>query len=228
MPGSLVALFLLLYLPALVHSLFTLAAGAELDRTRPDTARALHGLVHQVVLLGVLVVTWRAGWWEAADLGVVWHPLSIPAGLVAWFVLSRLHTRIAPAGPHDPWVHVGALRRFWPRGRFGQACIVGTLVTNPFTEELATRGVFVVLASEVTGSTLLALAGGATFNLALHAYQGARHLWWHLLFFLTTALLALSPVGLPAAIVLHFCADVAHTDGRGTLGWVRAARAART
>lgn len=226
--AALLALFALLELPQAAHSVWVFAfPAAPESRARVDSARALQGLLKQLILLGALAITWAEGWWSAGSVGLVPSAVAIPIGMLAWAVITagrRLETRGRTGPPPDPATYVAGLRQFWPRERVGKAFTVATFALNGVTEELVTRGIFVHHLGEATGSVALAVAVGLAVNVALHAYQGRQHLPWHAGFYALTVALLYSPLGLLAAVALHVCADLAHADGRPTLAWVRASR----
>lgn len=154
---ALVGLFLLLYLPILTYSIELALFGHE-EASRATTRTAWRGLQQQAVLALALAGTWALGWWDAASVGWVWDPWAIPAGAAAWLVVKALRQvegTLFP-GTHDPHVHVRALRAMWPRSRAGHGLVIAGLAVNPFTEELITRGIFVFVVHQATGS----LVGG--------------------------------------------------------------------
>lgn len=226
---ALIALFAVIELPIFFSSIST-ALGMRSRERRMDTQRAFGGALQQLVLIGLLAVTYLEGWWSADSIGIVWTSIAIPVGIAVdalyrWMTRVVLR-RITPPDAYDPKKYVAGLARFWPRSRAGKIACVTTLALNGFTEELVTRGIFVHVVGRLAGSLAIGVLVGLAVNVVLHLYQGKQTLVQHAIFYLLTVLLLESPLGMLAAITLHVCADLAHADGRKTLAWVRAYRRA--
>ena len=79
---------------------------------------------------------------------------------------------------------------------------------NPFTEELISRGIMVLLLGRLVESNAFAIILGFVLNLGVHLYQGSRALRLHALFYVAVILLLYSPFGLTGAFGFHFAGDL--------------------
>ena len=121
-----------------------------------------------------------------------------------------------------------AMRRFFPRSARGRHLVWRGIVFVPFVEEIAHRGILVVLFARESGHLVPVIGLGLLVAIAVHAYQGATQILIHLCFAGLAIALALSPFGLWGAIGLHVAGDlVPMLRFPRVFAALRAARAAR-
>lgn len=205
-----------------------LSATASSGTCRVATQDVVGGFVRQLIFLAWFTWVFASGQLDPTDVNVHWSKLvgGIAQGATVWALYVWLHWLSSrhPRSRKDFRDLVRSIGLLWPRSRTGQVLMRITLLLNPFTEEIAARGVMVVLVSKVSGSMPLALGIGLVSCLLTHIYQGLRALPGHTLYYLIAIGLTLGKWGLPAAIALHFCANQRLFLGN-RMKWLRKLRA---
>jgi membrane protease YdiL (CAAX protease family) len=172
-------------------------------------------LFTQLVLVWWLVYAHDQGHWTSESIGISSRPgveWSFIPGFFIYCVFLAVFNRIArAAGVADRVDDAGVvgLARVIPR-RKGQrvASLLGTVILNPFTEEVLFRGLLVHQLARVIESVPIALLVGLAANLACHVYQGRWALLCHGGFFGVVCGVLYSPLGLWGAIGCHFAGDL--------------------
>lgn len=218
----LIALFLI---PTAI--LACLAVRAQYRRWRPSRALRLRPLPRRlspaqlafggairILFATTLCVSWRAGAWNAAAVGLHHSSIlvAILVGELGYLALVLLYGGVVVAIGNKLRMRVAAVRgnlRIWPRGRTAKAfAILFIMVMNPFVEELVMRGILIHQWGIVLGSAAVPIAVGFVLNASLHAYQGWRMQLFHALFFAFVVILLYSSFGLASAITAHVFGDV--------------------
>ncbi|MBL8952665.1 MAG: CPBP family intramembrane metalloprotease [Myxococcaceae bacterium] len=187
------------------------------------------------MMLGLFAITWSRQWWSWDDLtGTAIGPVEATLiGVAAYFAASFLWRRLqgrfrsvvdkllkalrlrpdseaatASQAPRSR-EYAREMSGYWPRSLLGRLFVGLRLTLSPIVEELATRGVLVVMVYKSTDSIVVGLALGASACVLLHLHTGVEGTIYHLLFFTATAALAIK-AGLASAIALHVLTDIAH------------------
>ncbi len=184
--------------------------------------------------LGVLLsaVAFHFGWWTAASVGFssrVWPPIAFGVGALAYFVVGAAYSALLPRLAANAEREAASLRstaRALPRNRRVR-CVVAvvTCLTNPVCAEIFLRGMLVHQWALLAGHVWGALALGAVVNGLAYAHQGWRSTVFRFVFYATAVALLYSPLGMTAAIGLHFSSDALSFFSFGAR--VRAYRATR-
>jgi hypothetical protein len=182
---------------------------------RMTNATLIAFAVMQLTFVAVLLVGFFTRAWTPATLGisderpvieqVLAGEIAFLAVIIAWGAAVFAAGKLGSARKHASRANLG----IWPRGR-AQKWAAGLLIMamNPFTEELAMRGVLIHHWALDLGSPAWPIATGFVLNALLHLYQGWRLQLWHALYFVVAVTLLYSPWGLGAAIVAHVLGDV--------------------
>lgn len=215
------------------------------DPDAPPLPRRLTGkrvrafAIRQLLLVGVLAITWVTGDWTAGSVGIdtrsaLWIE-SIVAGETGFLTLMLVYALLLFVSRRQLTMQRAAARGnlfVWPRKR-SHKIVAGIFIMgfNPFTEELVMRGVLIHQWSLILGSTVIPIIVGFVLNSLLHWYQGWRMQLWHALYF-AMAVYLLYWWGLIAAITAHVFGDAMpiltlRRSLRRIRATQRAARAAR-
>lgn len=232
-PWYAIAVAAIVELPTLLRSFSVYRAARQgQDDSRCSTAHAWRAAGWQILLVGLIAWALRDGLITTGSIGLRTDNLvrSFFYGWLAWIVMQMLGAilqqhRSTEYGVRD---YLRTQRRIWPRGARGRFAILLTLVLNPLTEEVISRGILVLMVHQATGSIVAGVATGLSFCLITHLFQGVRSFLSHSLFFGITVCLAYSEGGLAAAIVCHLFADLQGVFNRNDhRAWVRYERARR-
>jgi hypothetical protein len=181
-----------------------------------------------------LCLLWLKGDWTLETVRL--RPeVAAPIGLLAGFALylplhfgakAWVRWRSGEEQGRVDWIR--AMRRLFPRTARGRRHVRLGLLFVPFVEEIAHRGILVILYAREMGHPLPGIALGLLVAVAGHAYQGRTQIPFHLAFAGTAIALAFSPLGLWGAIGLHVAGDlVPMLRFPRVFAELRAARAAR-
>jgi membrane protease YdiL (CAAX protease family) len=203
-----------LQLLAVLHRAWASRSGRPVlpRRLSPKLARSL--LAWQLGLVALLYLTYARGGWSAESVGLtsaVPTPLAFLVAAVAYGGLTLLYDASTKRLPFRVEIVRATFRAnssVWPRQRTAKLWAgAAILLLNPVTEELVMRGILVHQLGQLVESPAIPIALGLAANAALHSYQGARLVAWHLLFCSLALALLYSPLGLLGAIGAHAVGD---------------------
>lgn len=210
-------------LTSVIAALYSIAAIiSQVRRERGGSARvrrrnrfAIGVALTQGVLVVLLGLTHRAGFWNAESIGVsneVEPLVAFGAGFGEYFLFAWACNAFAVGVGAGQRYSMAALRAnalVLPSSTGQRALVFAVLgFANPVTEELWFRGLLVYQFHSIGAPLAVAIGLGAVVDLLNHAYQGRVLILFHLAFYACAVALLYSPLGLYGAIGLHFAADI--------------------
>ena len=183
------------------------------NRYRRDSFSTLvEGLVRKYATPVILVGIGYGHGWTLESIG--WQPeaslvqamlaggiCAIGLRCVQWILASRESDDGSVVIEHSD---ATIIRSHVPRGSVAQAMqAADTALASPILEDIIYRGFFVYAIGQVTQSYVIGIFIGYFLCCLLHLYQGPKHFFSVTLFFVASAALLYSPLGLASVFAFH-------------------------